>query len=181
MRLQFTRLLFIEIHTMNIVHSQRVRAVQLLYTSLQSKPYHGDNLLQVAREIESAIYFTAYQQQCDYLSKTLQLAWSCKLRGVTIIDDIDVFVLPLMSDETLAHGTEVEQWWKSHDEKLEQQRKLLHEEAKFQEGEQVNFGSLICNRCHSRSISVQQQQIRSADEGMTVFCTCTKCNMRWKM
>lgn len=167
---------------MNILPTQRVRAVQLFYTSLQARVGNdGADVLKLARDIEGAVFFAALQQQCDYLSKTLQLAWNCKLRGVGIVDGINVFALALMSDEALARGTEVEQWWRSHDEKLEQQRRLLHEEAKFQEGEQVNFGSLICNRCHSRSISVQQQQIRSADEGMTVFCMCTKCNMRWKM
>ena len=165
---------------MNISLSQRVRAVKLLHASLSAHAPHVE-VLRTARDIEGAIYFAASHQLCDYLSKTLQLAWNCKLRGVTIVDGINVFTLPMLSDEALAQGTSVEAWWKSHDEKLEQQRKLLHEEAKFQEGEQVNSGSLICNRCHSRSISVQQQQIRSADEGMTVFCTCTKCNMRWKM
>lgn len=168
---------------MSISRSQRLRAVKLLHASLQAHAPDVSELqlVQTARDIEGAICYTAAQQQCDYLSKTLQLACNCKLRGVGIVDGINLFALPLMPDEALAQGTAVELWWKSHDDKLEQQRKLLHEEAKFQEGEQVNFGSLICNRCHSRSISVQQQQIRSADEGMTVFCTCTKCNMRWKM
>lgn len=165
---------------MIVSHDSRVRAVKLLHDALvaQSASPHAFAL---ARDIESAIFFATCSQQCDYLSKTLQLSYACKLRGVDLARTDNVFMLPLLSDEALAEGTEVEAWWKSHDLKLEQQRKLLYEEAKFQEGEQVNFGSLICNRCHSRSISVQQQQIRSADEGMTVFCTCTKCNMRWKM
>lgn len=38
-----------------------------------------------------------------------------------------------------------------------------------------------CARCHSTDISFEFSQTRSADEGTTVFCYCTKCSKRWKM
>jgi len=37
-----------------------------------------------------------------------------------------------------------------------------------------------CNRCKSRECSFYEVQTRSADEPMTQFITCLKCNARWK-
>lgn len=38
-----------------------------------------------------------------------------------------------------------------------------------------------CAKCGSTDISFEFSQTRSADEGTTVFCYCTKCSKRWKM
>lgn len=152
--------------------AHRRRAIALLSTAVD---------VECARHVEAAVYYAAYTQQCDYSHKMLQLAWNVKAQGEAFVAKLGVHALPVVSDAVLAEGMEVERWWTAHDARIESQRRMLFEEAKFEEGEQVNVGSLICNRCHSRSISVQQQQIRSADEGMTVFCTCNKCHMRWKM
>lgn len=40
---------------------------------------------------------------------------------------------------------------------------------------------LSCRKCGSDNISWQQKQTRSADEAMTVFCTCKSCKHRWTM
>ena len=38
-----------------------------------------------------------------------------------------------------------------------------------------------CRKCFSRSCSYYEVQTRSADEPMTIFVTCIKCNNTWKM
>jgi DNA-directed RNA polymerase subunit M/transcription elongation factor TFIIS len=38
-----------------------------------------------------------------------------------------------------------------------------------------------CSKCRSTDVSFEFSQTRSADEGTTVFCYCTKCSKRWKM
>ncbi|KAL7398097.1 hypothetical protein ABVT39_004396 [Epinephelus coioides] len=38
----------------------------------------------------------------------------------------------------------------------------------------------ICNKCHGKSCSYTQVQIRSADEPMTTFVVCNSCGHRWK-
>ncbi len=38
-----------------------------------------------------------------------------------------------------------------------------------------------CSRCSSTDVSFEFSQTRSADEGTTVFCYCTRCKKRWKM
>lgn len=155
---------------------QRVRAIQLLTTI-------GEVVFINAVKIEEAAYRACTLQNTDYNAKMLQLAWSLK-SNAELIQKFAPDVLVLLDDQSLA-PSEVNEWWKRHNDQLQRQRQLLSEEAKFEETEQQQStsanGVLTCNRCHSRSIAVQQQQIRSADEGMTVFCTCNKCGMRWKM
>ena len=41
-------------------------------------------------------------------------------------------------------------------------------------------GAFQCRRCKSRKTTYYEMQTRSADEPMTVFVTCLKCNNRWK-
>uniref|UniRef100_A0A6C0C283 TFIIS-type domain-containing protein n=1 Tax=viral metagenome TaxID=1070528 RepID=A0A6C0C283_9ZZZZ len=38
-----------------------------------------------------------------------------------------------------------------------------------------------CAKCNSSDIAFDFLQTRSADEGTTVYCTCTSCGKRWKM
>ena len=40
---------------------------------------------------------------------------------------------------------------------------------------------LRCTKCGSNEILQQLLQTRSADEGSTIYCHCTKCSKRWKM
>ena len=45
----------------------------------------------------------------------------------------------------------------------------------------VPDAGIACGKCRSTDISFDFLQTRSADEGTTVYCTCTKCGKRWKM
>lgn len=133
-----------------------------------------------ARELEACIFKVTFAQRSSYTDKVLQLAHNVRVSNGAVLQ-YPVEVMVLLDDAALARGTAVEAWWLAHQAELDHHRQLLHDEAKFEEMEQEQRSALTCNRCHSRSVAVQQQQIRSADEGMTVFCTCRKCGMRWKM
>ncbi|PWY72757.1 hypothetical protein BO83DRAFT_437669 [Aspergillus eucalypticola CBS 122712] len=37
-----------------------------------------------------------------------------------------------------------------------------------------------CVKCPSREVTYAQVQLRSADEGSTIFYTCAKCGHRWQ-
>lgn len=41
-------------------------------------------------------------------------------------------------------------------------------------------GAFKCPKCKSDKTTYYQLQTRSADEPMTTFCTCLKCDKRWK-
>jgi hypothetical protein len=45
----------------------------------------------------------------------------------------------------------------------------------------VPDAGIRCAKCRSSDISFDFLQTRSADEGTTVYCTCTVCGKRWKM
>lgn len=45
----------------------------------------------------------------------------------------------------------------------------------------ASAGALRCSKCGSDCVSVQQKQTRSADEGMTIFCSCDGCGVQWRM
>lgn len=38
-----------------------------------------------------------------------------------------------------------------------------------------------CRKCKSEDLNFDQKQTRSADESMTVFVCCNRCDARWKM
>lgn len=39
---------------------------------------------------------------------------------------------------------------------------------------------ISCKRCHKKTILYFEKQIRSADEGTTVFFKCNNCGLRWR-
>jgi DNA-directed RNA polymerase subunit M/transcription elongation factor TFIIS len=156
----------------------RTRALSLLLKSGLSDTDSAKGLK--ARELEACIFKVTFAQRSSYTDKVLQLAHNFRVSS-DVLFQYTPDVVVLLDDAALARGTDVETWWLTHQAELDHHRQLLHDEAKFEEMEQQQRSALTCNRCHSRSVAVQQQQIRSADEGMTVFCTCRKCGMRWKM
>ena len=55
-----------------------------------------------------------------------------------------------------------------------------HQIEKETKNEDVPEGFITC-KCGSKQVDYTQQQIRSADEGATIFCSCHKCGKRWRM
>jgi DNA-directed RNA polymerase subunit M/transcription elongation factor TFIIS len=43
----------------------------------------------------------------------------------------------------------------------------------------TNVGLFSCPKCKSKDVDTEQKQTRSADEPMTIFCACTRCQTRW--
>jgi len=143
---------------------RRGRALKLLCQCMNSRD---------AWNVEHAIYVSMAKSVFpDYEAKVRQIAWNV-YASPTLLKQHDVHTLVLLDDTELARGTEIEAWYvKRHQDAL-RQHDLLHFRGES--------GALKCNRCHSRNVQVDQKQTRSADEGMTVFCTCSTCGMRWKM
>ena len=150
----------------------RGRSIQLLASA---------SSLAAAREIEESIYLVTLQQNTPYEKKVLQIAWNLRQNGVYLLSKYPPQHIPYLDNKQLAETTEIEEWWTTYKQRIQADKILLNEEAKFDENEQLSTTTLACHRCHSRLIAIHQQQIRSADEGMTVFCTCKKCGTRWKM
>lgn len=86
----------------------------------------------------------------------------------------------LMSDKRMAQDTIIEDIEKQTMEKQKRFEAILQEKY-----DMVNRDSyketLKCRRCGSSEVQWEQKQTRGADEAMTVFCTCSKCQQRWTM
>lgn len=92
------------------------------------------------------------------------------------------FKLPTFLNLSLIHvsflvfgRTEVE--YTVHFNKIPSKRSRVYKEEAESEAE----GPVIerkCNRCGNNKMSYATLQLRSADEGQTVFYTCTKCNFK---
>lgn len=64
-------------------------------------------------------------------------------------------------------------------EQMDRYQKVLED---FNDGTEDVEGGLECPKCKNRNgIRVIAKQTRSADEPMTMFCTCSKCKREWKM
>ena len=154
---------------MNDLHRRRL-GLRLLQKHLS--PIH--HTLAWCVEAEIASMSAAFET--DYEGKVRQISWNLR-QSPTLLQQYTAPTLVRLDDETMARGTPLEEWKTHHDRTMQYQQKLLHDEYKVEDG----AGTFKCRRCHSYDVEVEQKQTRSADEGMTVFCECRKCSLRWKM
>ncbi|KAL1960698.1 hypothetical protein VTO42DRAFT_6528 [Malbranchea cinnamomea] len=69
------------------------------------------------------------------------------------------------------------------DEQRELERKIQKEnmdKAMVAKAEQSINSSLQCGKCGQRKVTYTEAQTRSADEPMTLFCTCLACGKSWR-
>lgn len=59
-------------------------------------------------------------------------------------------------------------------------QKQKKDASKFNTNVQASTDVYMCKRCKSRRCIYSEQQIRSADESMTIFVTCLDCGKQWK-
>jgi len=60
-------------------------------------------------------------------------------------------------------------------------REKLNEENNFIENPVIDIaeGIIQCNKCKSFKTFSYQKQVRSSDEGFTLFVNCVDCNANW--
>ncbi|CRG91320.1 hypothetical protein PISL3812_08368 [Talaromyces islandicus] len=69
------------------------------------------------------------------------------------------------------------------DERREADKKIQKEnmdKAMVAQAERSISSSLQCGKCGQRKVTYTEAQTRSADEPMTLFCTCMNCGKTWK-
>ncbi|KAL2866988.1 transcription elongation factor DST1 [Aspergillus lucknowensis] len=96
---------------------------------------------------------------------------------------------PTLRVRVLSNEVTPEQFVKmTHDElrsaeQREQDRKIQKEnmdKAMVAQAERSISTSLQCGKCGQRKVTYTEAQTRSADEPMTLFCTCMNCGKSWR-
>jgi DNA-directed RNA polymerase subunit M/transcription elongation factor TFIIS len=79
-----------------------------------------------------------------------------------------------VSDDILVKDTEHEQWETNFYAEQDLARKVLYGKTS-----NPSKGIFACTKCKSFDVDTEQKQTRSADEPMTIFCTCNVCGQRF--
>jgi transcription elongation factor S-II len=58
--------------------------------------------------------------------------------------------------------------------------KIKRDKNKFEERIEAMTDVFTCRKCKSKRCTYYEQQVRSADESMTVYIQCCDCGNRWK-
>lgn len=148
--------------------SQRIAAARMLFELTDDWA--------AAREIEAACHWAAGSRAL-YRDKVLQIAHNLEANPSLLAHGA---ALSVMSDERMAQGTIVEDIANQAQQRRERFDKYM--EVKYELMNDASLRSTLqCRRCGCADVSWEQKQTRGADEAMTVFCTCNKCQNRWKM
>ena len=59
-------------------------------------------------------------------------------------------------------------------------KKSKRDQQKFENNMAAATDTFTCRKCKSKKCTFYLQQVKAADEPMTVFITCIDCNNRWK-
>jgi DNA-directed RNA polymerase subunit M/transcription elongation factor TFIIS len=169
---------------------------QLQLEELQTilKPFFKHEAFQKAFHLEYIVHASVHMNRKRYHEKCRSLIQQLKLpRAQEIIacfarsfEDMTVWVAMDMRS--------VVRWLQLRPvlgEKVEQKRltkedlvkECLEEMAKIREKAlegQENVIYLMCRVCKSQNIEHVARQVRSADEGMSMFCKCNDCGKKWR-
>ena len=60
------------------------------------------------------------------------------------------------------------------------EEKIIKDKNKFEQHIEASTDTFTCRKCRSKKCTYYLQQVRSADEPMTIFIQCISCGARWK-
>ena len=87
--------------------------------------------------------------------------------------------IAFLSDCDLSRGTVIEDIEREQTNMAKRFQHMLQE--KYELASRSTKTTMRCRRCGGTDIFAEQKQTRGADEAMTVFCTCSRCSLRWTM
>jgi DNA-directed RNA polymerase subunit M/transcription elongation factor TFIIS len=107
----------------------------------------------------------------NYTDLLRRAAWAIESTK-TVTDNAQTFLEK--SDSSFIIGTKHEQTEHIFYEKLDRARGVMNDK-----GSRPTKGIFSCVKCKSFDVDTEQKQTRSADEPMTIFCTCNVCGQRF--
>ena len=107
-----------------------------------------------------------------YTKMLRRVAWA--LHGSKSMSSQDPKAWLDASDDLLVEGTVHAEWERKFYAQQDLSRDVLSGK-----GSTATKGIFACTRCKSFDVDTEQKQTRSADEPMTIFCTCNVCGKRF--
>lgn len=94
---------------------------------------------------------------------------------------VDRLVSGEVSSTNIASLPPYEQWPEGPYAETKRQLKIKEDSKVLaSDPDKIPDGAFECKRCRSMKTTYYQLQTRSADEPMTTYVTCLKCNNKWK-
>lgn len=136
-------------------------------------------VLTVAASVEGAA-FSAFgpESKAEYKTKIRSLYQNLKnksnpmLRVRVLNNEVVPEQFVRMSHEELRSAEQREQDRKIHKENMDR--------AMVAQAERSISANLQCGKCGQKKVTYTEAQTRSADEPMTLFCTCLNCGKSWR-
>ena len=153
-------------HRTHMLPSQRLRSLRLLAS------VRGEDVT-LCRNVESSCHANA-RTATEYLDRVRHAAFN--LRANPALGENVLFA----SDEILTKGTLV---GRVRDEAVVRQTRFTEMlQEKYNALNDKTFEAIVrCRRCGNEDVTWEEKQTRSADEGATVYCSCSVCKNRWVM
>lgn len=161
---------------MQVVTRRRVRSIMLPSQRLRSlrllASVRGEDVT-LCRNVESSCHANA-RTATEYLDRVRHAAFN--LRANPALGENVLFA----SDEILTKGTLV---GRVRDEAVVRQTRFSQMlQEKYDALNDKKFEAIVrCRRCGNEDVTWEEKQTRSADEGATVYCSCSVCKNRWVM
>ena len=147
---------------------QRAKALRMLYE-------HQDDW-EIARQNEALAHAQSSTLQ-KYRDKMQQMIFNVRANK-TLKSHMNIAFL---SDSDMARGTVIEDIERERNEQSIRFQNMLQEKYELASRSGTSKTTMRCRRCGGTDIFAEQKQTRGADEAMTVFCTCSRCSLRWTM
>ena len=145
---------------------ERIKALRMI------GEYHENWML--ARDIEATVHAFSTTHR-SYVDKIQQLVYNMHANQALCKMNASVTML---SDHDMARGTIVEEIEREGNAQRLRFEQIIQE--KYEMVNRVSYKETMrCRRCGSGDVTCEQKQTRGADEAMTIFCTCSKCQNRW--
>lgn len=116
----------------------------------------------------------------NYRKRACAMIRNFELNGEFLYTNFEPTVVIHLSNFVLRYNTHREKMNIDIKQDFDTERKIL-EDGMFHVDQLQEGGLLKCSKCKSRQVKTELRQLRSADEGMTVFATCMNCNKKWTM
>jgi DNA-directed RNA polymerase subunit M/transcription elongation factor TFIIS len=116
---------------------------------------------------------TRIEKRCFQLYGHIPIMYNSKI--VLVQDKLDIAILSILqlNPEELINTSSYDIYSNIKEEKS----RIL---SNMDVTQNVSMSIYKCPQCHARNHSIEEIQLRSLDEGATVYATCNICGTRWK-